>query len=195
MKVESTQVTKLLISDLMGEPHKLDPVTVILEDYAPGKGRIIIECYGKSWSSYWGAMGKESIAQFFSTCSADYLIGNLDPQLQAGRFSGDALVDLARKTIISRRTDWRGRDRSFTCLDKEDCRRLYDQSEELGWHGSIDQAITLDFELLKEVFDTNEPWHDVADATKPNPDYLYLERIVSAVQQALRQLEAPAEAA
>ncbi len=195
MKIETTQVTKLLISDLMAEPQKLDPVTVILEDHAPGKGRIIIECYGKSWSSYWGAMGKETIAQFFATCSADYLIGNLDPQLQSGRFSGEALVELARKTIISRRADWRGRDRSFTYLEKEECRRLYDKADELRGHDSIDQAITWDFELLQEVFDTTEPWHFVADATEPNPDYLYLERIVGAVQQALLQLEAPAEAA
>ncbi len=52
MKIETSTVTKLTITEVA----RLDPITVILEDIEPRKGKIIIECYGKSWSSYWGGL-------------------------------------------------------------------------------------------------------------------------------------------
>ncbi len=45
MRIEQSTVTKLTLTEIDG----LDPVTVILENHAPGKGKIIIECYGEVW--------------------------------------------------------------------------------------------------------------------------------------------------
>lgn len=195
MRIERSTVTKLLISDLLNSVHRIDPVTVFLEDLgkncsdairASNRGKIIIECYGKSWSSYWGGMGDRTVAQFFSDCSDDYLAGCLAPQLNSSRFSSDALVTLARKTIISRRQDWRHRDHEFSWLDKEECRRLYDRTEQLEGIDTLEQAINWHGDLLGEIFDTTEPWHHADSATEPNPDYQYLCRIIAAVQEALQ---------
>nr|WP_298118265.1 hypothetical protein [uncultured Pseudomonas sp.] len=196
MRIERTSVTKLLISDLIATQHKLDPVTVFLEDLGPNnsgsdptrisrRGKIIIECYGKSWSSYWGAMGDRKLAHFFCDCSADYLIGCLSPQLNSSRFNGYALVALAKKTIILRRQGWKNRDLQFSCLDKEQSRRLFDAADELSGTDTLEQAINWHGELLEEIFDTAEPWHCASSATEPNPDYQYLCRIIAAVQEAL----------
>lgn len=195
MRIERTSVTKLLISDLIASQHKLDPVTVFLEDLGPNascqdrtsrRGKIIIECYGKSWSAYWGAMGERMLAQFFCDCSADYLSGCLSPQLNSSQFSGYALVTLAKQTIIGRRQDWRNRNLEFSSLDKDQCRRLYDSADELSGADTLEQAVNWHSELLGEIFDTTEPWHYASSATEPNPDYQYLCRIIGAVQEALQ---------
>jgi len=197
MRIERTSVTKLLISDLIATQHKLDPVTVFLEDLGPNssgsdparishRGKIIIECYSKSWSAYWGAMVNRTLAQFFCDCSADYLSGCLSPQLSNSRFSGYALVALAKKTIISRRQGWKNRDHEFSWLDKEQCRRLFDAADELNGADTLEQAVNWHGELLEEIFETTEPWHYASSATEPNPDYQYLCRIIAAVQEALQ---------
>lgn len=53
MKVELSLITKVRITEV----KNLDLINVTLDDITPGKGRIMIECYGKSWSSYWGGNG------------------------------------------------------------------------------------------------------------------------------------------
>lgn len=178
MKTETTQITKLLISDLMGEPHKLDPVTVILEDFEPGKGKIIIECYRKSWSSYWGAMSGRTISQFFSDCGADYLIGNLAPYLNSTRFCGKATAKQVQAEIIKGR-----RRNEFT---KETAREHYDETSFLSDVPSIDYLAAAHYDLMQAVFG-DEWWHAVSQSDEPNPDYQYLQRIVQAVQAGLRQ--------
>jgi hypothetical protein len=197
MKTETTQITKLLISDLMGEPHKLDPVTVILEDtghrlipmdgkdYTTRQGKIIIECYGKSWSAYWGGMGDRTVAQFFSDEHSDYLIGSLAPSLSPSRFSGGALLDMAKRVVLDCRRGRTAHHHPFS-LDKEDARRLFDrivdelrsiEREDHCWNHS---------DLLSELFG-DEWWYNAGEATEPNPNYQYLQRIVLAVQLGLRQ--------
>lgn len=62
----------------------LDPIRVYLENYDPGQGRITITCYGRAWTAAWFAMRGKTIEQFFESCGADYLIGNLTNQLHQG---------------------------------------------------------------------------------------------------------------
>jgi hypothetical protein len=59
----------------------LDPVTVILQDFG-GSGRIIIECYGLAWSTYFGAIGTETLRQFIATAGKDYLANRIWPPKQ-----------------------------------------------------------------------------------------------------------------
>jgi len=73
MDINTNQVIMLTLTEL----ERLDPVRVILEDIEAGKGRIIITCYGKAWTAYWGGMGDQTISQFFYNAPEEYLAGNL----------------------------------------------------------------------------------------------------------------------
>ena len=75
MKIENKLVTKLLLTDL----DRLDPISVIIENYKPGAGRIIIECYGRVWTYYWGSMSGQSVQEFFKRCATGYLVDKLEP--------------------------------------------------------------------------------------------------------------------
>lgn len=74
MKIESVTVKALRISETRG----LDPVLVILQDVEPGKGRLIVECFGEALSLFWGAMGEENtIAQFIAKAPHEYIADKL----------------------------------------------------------------------------------------------------------------------
>lgn len=59
------------------EAPALDPVTVLMEDFEPGVGRITIICWGSVWTSFWGGMSGRNISSFFCSCDDGYLISNL----------------------------------------------------------------------------------------------------------------------
>lgn len=69
MKIIEKTVTKRTLTEL----DALDPVTFIAEDFGPGQGKLTIDCYGKSWTNYWGGMGSENIMEFISTCNTEYI--------------------------------------------------------------------------------------------------------------------------
>lgn len=73
MRTTLSIVSRLEITEL----PRLDPIRVYIEDYVPGKGRITISCYDAAWVGYWGAMGGKTIAEFFISCGAEYLAGNM----------------------------------------------------------------------------------------------------------------------
>ena len=73
MRVATKNVEMLVIDEL----PRLDPVRVVLENFEPGKGRIIIVCYDAAWVGYWGAMGGRTVQDFFVSCDAGYLASNL----------------------------------------------------------------------------------------------------------------------
>ena len=51
----------------------LDPIAVILHDLGDSKGRLIVECWGSAWATYWGAMGGKTLREFIVSCDADYI--------------------------------------------------------------------------------------------------------------------------
>lgn len=55
------------------EQPGLDPITCYFEDYAPGRGRITIACYGDAWTAAWGAMGNRTVREFVASAPPDYL--------------------------------------------------------------------------------------------------------------------------
>lgn len=177
MRIETGNLQLLRIFDA----KNLDPIRVSFDDIEPGKGRITIECWGKAWASYWGGMSNRTISQFFHHCTAQYLIGYLEPGLQSERYSADALMALARKVIISRR---RGADMDFVSLDKDEARELFDQIDDLQ-DCETENSRWAHSKLLTEIF--GQEWFLYVNdrAVEPNPDYLYLSRIVEAVQQGI----------
>ena len=183
LQVERSTVTKLVIT---GAPN-LDPITVFLEDLAPCKGKITVSCWDKSWHAYWGGMWDDhTIAQFFCRLDEAYIIGYFQQGLRSKRFGNDALLALARKSVISRRRLTKGYWEFGDSLDLEDARDLYDQIDELRDIESI-MAAHCRNELLTDLFGP-EWWHLVDEkAVDPNPDWDYLCCIIAAVQQALGQ--------
>lgn len=184
MKVERSQVTKLTISDVT----RLDPFTVFAEDIGPRQGKIVIECYGKSWSAYWGGMGEQTVAEFFASCSPDYIAGKMTDE-HADITDAEAIEDGCRRQIIVLR---RGQMiRRFGTAESrfrmgrgditpEKARELWEEVESArfgddGWGDS---------RLMREIFG-DEWWYSLP--TKPNPSYQYLIRIIETVQTALRE--------
>ncbi len=175
LKVERSSVTKLVIT---GAPN-LDPITVFLEDLASCKGKITVSCWGKSWTAYWGAMWHGlSVGQFFCELNSAYIIGYFDQAMNSRQFSGDALANKVRSLVLKER-------RQF-CYGSDEARDRFDEAEDLRESPSIDHLHAAHSELMTKLFG-DEWWHLTNDSTEPNSDYIYLERIILAVQQALRQ--------
>jgi len=184
LNVEQSTVTKLLITGVDG----LDPITVFLEDHEPGRGSLTIRCHQQSWSGAWGAMGEgRKVADFVRSCTPDYLIGSLYPQLRSVRFSSDGLIQMAQRCVLDRR---RNRNRSewnwAEQFDKREARALFNEVLDLRgcssaecWHHHV---------LLTKLFGC-EWWHKADEATERNPDWDYLERILDAVQYGLKQAQ------
>ncbi|MBC3209324.1 hypothetical protein HU755_21200 [Pseudomonas sp. SWRI111] len=174
-KVERSTVTKLVIT---GAPS-LDPITVLLEDLTPKRGKITVSCWGKNWTAYWGGMWDgHTIAQFFCELNASYIIGYFDQTIRSRQFSGDALANEAQHLVLKERHRF-----GYT---SDEAREMFDAAEDLRESPSVDHLHGAHSELMTKLFG-DEWWHMTSDATEPNPDYAYLERIILAVQQALRQ--------
>lgn len=75
MRIEPVNVEAFTIY----EATSLDPIMVVLQDYRVGSGRLLIECFGTAWSTYWGAMGDNGVRGFVCSCSADYVANRLWP--------------------------------------------------------------------------------------------------------------------
>ncbi|KMN11948.1 hypothetical protein TU86_20045 [Pseudomonas weihenstephanensis] len=175
LQVERSTVTKLVITGAAN----LDPITVFLEDLAPCKGKITVSCWSKSWTAYWGGMWDGlNIGQFFCKLNTAYIIGYFDQAISPRQFSGEALANKAQITVLKER---RGGE-----LGQDEARELFTEAEDFRDSPSIDHLHSAHSELMSKLFG-DEWWHLTNDATEPNPDYAYLERIIHAVQQALSQ--------
>jgi len=73
MNTNKQQIEAYILTDL----DRLDPVTVYVTNYKPGSGRIVIECFGSAWASYWGGMSGMTLQEFFISSENDYLLNNL----------------------------------------------------------------------------------------------------------------------
>ena len=61
---------------VIDEVVRLDPVTVIIKDDI-SKGKVIIECFGESWSTYFGSIGDRKLNDFISGLDSCYLSNRL----------------------------------------------------------------------------------------------------------------------
>lgn len=187
MLIQPVSVQKIVISELPG----LDPVSVYLEDLEPGRGNLTVRCYDKSWTSYWGAMGKERpLLEFLLACDTPYLVNSLSRGISETQFSGDELVKMAKRSILERRRPslvkkgtYLGNDSD---LSMEEARDLYNQVGGLSEYSSLE---SLPSALMDEIFG-EEWWHTAAAASEPNPSYLYLHRIVDGIKEGLKEYRA-----
>lgn len=170
MKITKSTVLQIEITDVQG----LDPIRVILSDIGPGQGRINIECYGQSWANYWGGMGNETIAEFFTTCDENYLAGKLRGELQPEVFDPDHLKNKLKADLIDERR------KHF--ISSREARRKFNEIEELDLPETEEQLWSIAPTMHLIIGD--EWWYSIPK--KPNPDYQYLCRVIKTVQEALR---------
>ena len=178
MEIVQSTVKKLTLTSL----EALDPVTIFIEDYEPGKGKITFECFGKSWSYYWGGMGGRDIAKFFLSCNTAYLVNCLwDHSQESSELDFDGLTLIIRESVIELRRE--------DLIDSSTAREMYNIED---WQTYAPQHCydtwtcpafveESDFERFG-LYDMNIP-------TKSTSDYCYLARLVEAISLAFKQLD------
>ncbi|TLS65138.1 hypothetical protein [Photobacterium damselae] len=178
MDIEQSQVTKLVLSNL----ERLDPITVFLEDLAPRKGKITIECFGKSWSSYWGGMGERSIAEFFVSCDNHYLAKNLS-SIPSDIDDYEEFVNVLKKAVL--------KERRAGDLDQDKARDYFDEIESAESNLNDDDGLAwckMNYDLLLEILG-EDWWYEIPK--KANSDYKYLCNIIDVVREGLSQMTKP----
>lgn len=173
MKVTQSQVQKIRIEGIE-KSHRLDPIEVIIENYGSGQGKILISCWGESWTGFWGSMGG-TIEQFFQHVSNDYLIEKMS-NYQETEPDPDSDLDFIRSLIL-----------------KERRRRTYSKEEakQAWWYVDSfrpDRNTLLNWEIpeeLKCIEGMDEPWY-LDWPEKENPKYTYLSRILDVVREVIK---------
>lgn len=170
MDIEQSKVTKIKLTNI----DRLDPITVFLEDFEPRRGKITINCYDASWSSFWGGMGSRNIAEFFVSCNNDYLIKNLS-SVRSTIDDYDEIDTWLKKEIIKLRKEYD--------IDKSEAADLWSDVDlyccnEKYWVES-ESGQKLCHRILGD-----EWWYSIP--SKNNPEYEYLERVVNAVRDGLK---------
>lgn len=178
VRVHVSTAKKVVIT---GAPN-LDPITAFIEDYEPGRGKITISIFGQSWTAGWGAMSDLDVATFFASCHSGYLAGCLAPMLNSRKFDAEVLAERARKIIIERR---RGRSVDFDDLEKDQARRLFDETDDFRNH---DTPHSLPDDTMSGIYGDDWRYYLSFD-NSPNPDYEYLCRVIEAVQWAFKPKE------
>lgn len=171
MKIEETQVTRLKITEV----ERLDPVTVFLEDFEAGRGKITIECYGKSWSTFWGGMGTRTISEFFCSCDNHYISKNLSPETKCSVTDYDRIPDYLRKHIIYLRRE--------ADITKEAARALWDEVK----YATIEEN-AINCGQQQELIDVlGNDWWEFTLPQQPNHEWEYLCRIIDAVKAGIKE--------
>ena len=173
MKITSQIIHKLLLTEI----PSLDPISVYLEDIAPGKGSITISCANESWSYQWNAMGNPNITSFIASCSLDYLADKFAPHLQTQILDFAPIEKQVKANILS--------SRRHRQLPKHVARTLFDESSDLKGvsnFNEFDRVWKTDFspDAAKSF--------EVQLSSLPNPKYQYLLRILSTIQSACQNI-------
>jgi hypothetical protein len=171
MKVARSTIERLKISET-----KLDPISVYLEDLGPGRGKITIECFGKSWSASWPAMGKDNtVSDFVSSCDHEYLIGCF-----GGPKSHIIDNDKSKEWLKSEIK----RKRRCNELSEEDARSAWDDINfyDSPWTWCLTQN--------EDVFNVlGENWWCADFPQKVNPKYEYLCSVINTVKEGIKKLK------
>ena len=172
MRIETTNVKKIIISDL----ENLDPISLYVEDHGKGRGEITITCFSDSWSYYWGAIGERDVIDFVLHCDNHYLSSKLNPHIESTVLDEEALENFVKSHIIEQRRE---------CLmDKKTARELWHKCKDLEEYRDTDRREYS--EILHKIFGSE--WYDYYP-TKPNPKYQYFCRILDSIKEALRELK------
>lgn len=166
MKVTSSLVRKILIEDA---PGLVDPIEIVLEDLGPKKGSIFLRSHSQTYSAYWNAMPKDTVAEFVATCSPDYMI-NCMTHCMSQVEDHDAMRNLSKAKVLELR--------KADDLTAHQARELYEEIKDMENPHHHQNA-------MYEVFG-DQWWNDMP--YKANPTYIHLEKVVNAVKDAVKTL-------
>lgn len=173
MQVKRSTVEKIRI-DGIEQSHRLDPVEVIIENYGEGAGKILISCYGESWTGFWGSMGG-TVEEFFQRVSSDYLIDKLSDYREMEP-DIDADADFLKSLIVKERREGR--------ISTSQAREAFDFVK----YRQVDRN-TLNNgyipDCLLSIGGMCEPWY-LDWPKKTNHKYAYLSRILDVVREVIK---------
>ncbi|MEW8120047.1 MAG: hypothetical protein AB2792_23040 [Candidatus Thiodiazotropha sp.] len=138
MTVNKRQTETYVLTEL----DRIDPVTVYVTNYQPGQGKVVIECYGEAWTAYWGAMGDNTLQQFFVTCDNDYILNKMLKNTMQTDF--DAINDIAHK---------KGFEHLCATSDVEVAMQADDMRECFGpdWYMNLPTCNTTEYKYLGRI--------------------------------------------
>lgn len=173
MIIKRSTVEKIRIEDV-NESHRLDPVEVIIENYGDGAGKILISCWGESWTGFWGSMGG-TVEEFFQRVSNDYLIDKMS-DLRAEEPDTEADQDFLKAEII--------RQRKSRYLEKGEARSAWRYVDDFSPdRNRLCYAATPPELSILEGMEV--PWY-YPWPKKENPKYNYLSRILDLVREVIK---------
>lgn len=169
MQVIESTVKKLTITGVEG----IDSIHVTLEDQIPGKGMLSISCCNDAFSYFWPAMGGRNISQFVLGASCDYITKCVCSHREYVDDIDELIVEIKKQILFSRRRDhirpYEARS-LFAVADSDFIKNDYRELNDLN----------------HKVFGCSIYEFDIP--VKINPEYAYVEKIVKAVQVALKQI-------
>lgn len=164
MLITKSQVTKIILSGL----KDLDNVAIYLEDGSPGAGKLIITCFGSSWTYYWSHMGEQhNLSSFIRRCSIDYLAGKLMNGAADEVYDLDKTIAHAKTLIINKRRE--------LLIGKDDARELFNLASD---QQSIEDSASDWYEIFGEEY-----WYEFQKV--PSSDWIYLCKVLDAVKEGL----------
>ena len=179
MNIADTTIRSLKITGL----ERLDPVSVYIEGHVQGKGKLTVECFGKSWSAFWGAIGNKTVEEFILSSDICYLANSLwDHSKEQYEDDLRGVTQYVRKKIVERRREeFTDADTARAIYDIEDWEQCMPQHpyDEFHKHNDLSEYEFIDAHGILENYDIKQ---------KQTSEYAYLNRIVSVVQDALKQL-------
>lgn len=186
----------------MAETLRIGSTDVILQDYEPGKGKIIIsdDDYGYNFSYFWGAMGEGSnLRDFLCRINSSYFVGKLSCRTQ-GDFDAKKTFTNIRKYIreeMSYELPWYKhmnfqKDMREHLRDWE--RDCVNEHDFVGcWNDFM--KYTLDYYLIEDKYDREhveksfngieEPWSFIAYKTPR--EHIWLENFHKKLQKFLNK--------
>jgi len=138
MNIKEISINKLTLTNL----DRLDPINVYAEDLGVGVGKITITCYGKAWTAYWGAMGDNTIKQFFVSCDEFYIAKNLS-DIDSEVYDIDKIRDDANEKKIECWRDDPWNDYDFLT-------EMYG-NDPVNWQVKIPKMANHEYEYLRRI--------------------------------------------
>jgi hypothetical protein len=172
---------------------KLKHALIYIEDFTPGKGKIIVETNYGTYSSYWGAMGS-CLSEFIKRINSDYFAKNLVNNMYV--FCPKESVKELRGYIRNNSgLSWY----QFTDQQKEMRLCIKDLEKASSEHEFVDicyripdsisthELSVIDQEFFEEHMNNifkNEPWHFIS--SKPSNEFLLMQKVHNELKTALK---------
>jgi hypothetical protein len=134
VKASTSTIQKITLTEI----DRLDPITVLIDDMAVGRGSITICCFGKAWTAYWGAMGDSRIVDFFLNSDVQYIAKNLSSapftEIDYGAISKAIDIDVDVTTLM---------------MHVKEIQNVYG----LDWHHCLPERPTSDYTYLCRIIE------------------------------------------